>query len=193
MSCMTGQGRTSTCAGWYVVQCKPGREVTASVELADQGFRVFRPLRLVEISHARKREHVERGLFPRYLFVSTEHCGLSWGAIDNTRGVANRGVLRWQPGEESLPVPYVVRDKIIEDIRRRCDLAKAKTGELRTGYQPGETFIVPVGPFSSFSATYLGEERGRVSAIVHIFGRATPCSLSFSDMPKKPEFDKFPD
>lgn len=163
---------------WFVARTQPGKEVKASVNVAAIGFGVFLPVRLVMVAHAGKRETVSRPLFPRYLFAQFDRDTAQFGRINGCRGVANRGLI---VNADSRPIP--VKDEIIEAIRHRENIMKAKAGEIRTGYQPGDKFQIPIGPFADFEASYLGEDKGTVSAIVHMFCRGHVVELPFESVP----------
>jgi transcriptional antiterminator RfaH len=169
---------------WFVARTKTGAEVRASVAVAACGFQVFLPVQMVTRAHAGKREQVSRPLFPRYLFVSFDPEAKGHGCINNCRGVANRGLMVSADGD-----PIAIPNPIIEKIRQRADAMLAKAGEVTTGYQPGEVFQIAVGPFASFEASYMGEDRGKVWALVTLFGRAMTISLDFEAVPPKKSFD----
>jgi transcriptional antiterminator RfaH len=168
-------------AQWFVARTKTGREVTASVSVAGKGYPVFLPVQLVRRSHARKVEQVSKPLFPRYLFIRFDLANDTHGEINWCRGVANRGLI---VNADNKPIS--IPDPVIDRIRDRERTMLAKAGEATTGYQPGETFKIPVGIFASFVATYLGEEKGIVFATVEVFGRAHIQKFAFEDVPLSP-------
>lgn len=169
--------------GWYVVQTKVSKEYVAAIAIAEKGFGVYCPLKVVTVSHAGKRADQERCLFPRYLFVSANHPGLECGEINFARGVANKGLLCFRQQEKSAP--YVVKEAIMEGIRKRESAARARAGEIRSGYQPGDQFTIAVGPFASLDAAYMGEEKGKVTVIVTLFGRGNVIEIPIEELPLK--------
>lgn len=169
-------------AHWYVARCKTGREVVASVNVAEMGYPTFLPMMLVKRSHAGQVQQVNRPLFPRYLFVRFDAMSAGFGRINNCRGVANRGLIVNVDG-----IPKHIPDVVIDRIRGRETIMRAKAGEVTTGYQPGDTFKIPIGIFASMTATYVGEERGIVFATVEVFGRGHLQEFAFEDVPQNPK------
>lgn len=165
-------------AAWFVARTKTGREVTASVAVAEKGFQAFLPVHLVKRTHAGKVQQLSRPLFPRYLFVRFDPATDAYGQINYCRGVASRClIVNLQDNPVSVP------DPVIEAIRDRERIMRAQAGDLSTGYQPGDTFTVQCGPYTSFQATYMGEDKGKVAAIVEMFGRGHLVSIDFAEVP----------
>jgi transcriptional antiterminator RfaH len=164
---------------WYVARTKTGREVTASVSVAEKGYPTFLPMQVVQRTHARKVEQLNRPLFPRYIFVRFDQKTDQYGDINTCRGVASRGLI-----VSVMDNPVAVPDLVIEAIRDRERIMRAQAGEIKTGYRPGDTFTVQCGTFASFPATYMGEERGKVMAIVELFGRGHIQAFDFADVPR---------
>jgi transcriptional antiterminator RfaH len=165
---------------WYVARTKTGKEAQAAVSVASCGFAVFLPVHPVARSHARKQEIVNKPLFPRYLFVAFDPELKTHGPINNCRGVANRGLIVTSSGEP-IPVP----DLVMDQIRDRELAMLAKVGEAATGYEPGDTFKLSVGTYADFELTYLGEDKGKVTAIVTLLGRGHVVNLNFDVVPRK--------
>src|SRR4029078_520769 len=72
---------------WYVVHTQAQRELYASKQLVNQGFRVFVPRYWKNRRHARKGEAVLAALFPRYIFVRLDRTKDRWRSINGTFGV----------------------------------------------------------------------------------------------------------
>lgn len=168
---------------WHVARTKTGREVTASVAVAEKGYAVFLPVELVWVTHARIRKQVSRPLFPRYLFVQFDQAHDTHGEINWCRGVANRGLMVNADGK-----PMAIRDSIIAEIRGDEAAMLAKAGQVTTGYRAGETFTVQRG-HATVTATYMGEENGKVLAIVEMMGRGHIQTFDFSEVPPKELLD----
>ncbi len=163
---------------WFVVRSKPGKEITAACAIAAEGFHIFLPVKLVECSHANRRREVSRPLFPGYLFARFDQETQQFGRINYCRGVASRGLMC-----DLMERPLAVPDVVIESIRKREDAMKARAGEIRTGYTPGDSFLVKRGPFASLEATYMGEDAGVVWATISIFSRECVVQIRFEDVP----------
>jgi hypothetical protein len=79
--------------------------------------------------------------------------------------------------------PLAVPDIVIEGIRKREDAMKARAGEIRTGYTPGDSFLIRRGDYASLTATYLGECNGEVWATITMFSRDHVVAIKFEDVP----------
>lgn len=166
----------------FVVRTGAGREISTSVEItAKTGFSVFMPVRRVTISHARKKTSVSHPLFPNYLFVSFIEAEKRYGAIRHLRGKPH---LLCDIDGIPMPVP----EAVISDLRRGELEYQQQSGEVRTGWAPGEVFKLPVGRYADFEARYLGEVDGEVSVIISLFGQEFVHRLPAKDVPHNHNF-----
>lgn len=163
---------------WFVVRTKQARETVAACSIASEGFHVFLPVRLIDRSHAGKRERVSRPLFPRYLFVQFDKDTTQFGKLNFCRGVASKGLMC-----SAMDRPLVVPDKIIADIRDRERVMLAEAGKVTSGYHAGDTFPLQKGPWASIEATYMGEELGQVMVSVTLLGREHIIWIPFEEVP----------
>lgn len=161
---------------WYCVRTKQAQERKAAINLASQGFHVFFPLQTVTISHAGQIQRAPRPLFPRYVFVEIDVALELHGPIKSTRGCVR---LLCNLGGD----PQAIPDKVIEDIRRREELEKMKTGEIRSGFEAGDKIHILVGTFAGFDAIYIGEERGHATVIIVLFGRENVVTVDLDRLP----------
>src|SRR5204863_7224748 len=76
-------------------------------------------------NHARRKDLVERPLFPRYLFVALDIARDRWRAIQSTFGVSNLVLV----GDRPMPLAR----EVVETIRLRED----KDGFVRLGLPAG--------------------------------------------------------
>lgn len=93
---------------WVVVVAKPGCERRAKLELTNQGFETYLPMRR---SLNRRREVVTSPFFPRYLFARVDLSMTAWRAIWSSYGV--QGMLG------SVNRPFAVQDWVVERIQRQ--------------------------------------------------------------------------
>jgi transcriptional antiterminator RfaH len=161
---------------WFVARTKPGQEVTASVSVAALGYPIFLPVHIVRRTHARKVEQLSRPMFPRYIFVRFDP-DYDYSDIKTSRGVASRCLIV-NVGDNPVAVP----DLVIEAIRGRERIILANAGEIRTGYAPGDTFQIQRG-HAFLTAHYLGEEAGKVMAIVEFMGKGHIQTFDFEEVP----------
>jgi len=99
---------------WYVVYTHANAEAKARSHLLRQGFATMLPTYRCWRSHARKREVVERPLFPRYLFVALDVLEQRWRPILSTVGVCE--LVRH--GNAPTPMPSGLAEEI--DARAAC-------------------------------------------------------------------------
>lgn len=166
----------------FVVRTGAGREISTGVEItAKLGFPVFLPMRKVEISHARKKTVESRALFPNYLFPSFIESEKRYGAIRHLRG---KPQLLCDIDGIPMPVP----PQVIQDLRKGELEYRAQSGEVRTGWAPGDVFKLPVGRYADFDARYIGEVDGEISVIISLFGQEFVHTLPFKDVPQSNNF-----
>ena len=153
---------------WYAVHTQPHREMRAKIQLENQSYRVFLPLRLKTVRHARKLTNVAAAFFPRYLFVWLDVTRHRWRSVNGTSGVT--GLV--MQGEAPHPVPRGVVEAMIAS-------ADAK-GILRfeESLKPGTQVRLSAGPF----ADQLGmldrlDDSGRVRVLLEIMGGTVPVHL----------------
>lgn len=163
---------------WFVVVTKQAKEFAAACAIEAEGFRTFLPIKIVEVSHAGKRERVSRPLFPRYIFVEFDREKETYGKINYCRGVANMGLMC-----DADAKPIALRPKVMERIMDNERKMMAKVGQATTGYQPGDIFKIQVGPFAELPATYIGEESGEVFVTVEFFGKTHMQTIPFEEVP----------
>lgn len=169
---------------WFVARTKTSQEVRASVSVASCGFDVFLPIHTVRRTHGGKTENVSRPLYPRYVFVAFDPAAEAHGCINNCRGVANRGLIVTASG-----APVRVPDAVIANIRAGEMAMRAHAGEVTTGYLPGETFELQRGRHSAITAQYMGEENGKVFALVNMFGKGHVIEVDYAVVPSKKYVD----
>jgi len=104
---------------WIVVVSKPGQERRAKLQLEQQGFEIYLPMKL---SMNRKRELVAAPFFPRYLFARVSLQVGDWKAIWSTLGV--QGLLG------TINRPYGVADSVVERIQ-----AEEEDGYIKMGLE----------------------------------------------------------
>ncbi|MGH6828642.1 MAG: transcription termination/antitermination protein NusG, partial [Rhizomicrobium sp.] len=106
-------GETKTGLRWYAVHCRPHREGTAALHLANQHFTTFLPCRDALRRHARRIEKVRRPFFPGYLFIRLDTGRDRWRSINGTVGVV-RLVMN---DDHPTPAP----EGIVETLIAACD------------------------------------------------------------------------
>jgi transcriptional antiterminator RfaH len=132
---------------WYAIFCKPRQDARATQHLANQHYRVFRPLARVRHRTVRGFELRVESLFPRYLFIRLDDCGQSWAPIRSTRGVT--GLVKL--GEDRAAV---VPDAFVQNLEAR--MAEHGWIDLDAGrtFTEGEKVEVVDGAFAGCEALY---------------------------------------
>jgi len=153
---------------WYVARTLPQRELYASQQLTNQGFRIFVPRYWKNRRHARKVETVSAPLFPRYIFVILDRTRDRWRSINGTLGVDR---LLTQAGE-----PQSVPHGAVESL---LDVADAE-GNVQFDFQlkAGQTIKVTAGPFADLVGQLERlDDNGRVCALLEIMGATVRVTL----------------
>ena len=122
-----------------------------------------------------KRYSVEERIFPGYVLVEMVVTDESWYVVRNTPNVT--GFI----GVDTTPTP-VDKDEIMG--------VKKKMGEETVKYKMdvaiGDMVKIVDGPFKNFEGKVqeVDNNRGRIKALVDIFGRETPVELDFLQVKK---------
>jgi len=94
---------------WYVIRCKPHKELAACLNFEQQGYTVYLPRIKKQVKHARKVKEVYKPFFPGYLFMQLSLSEHDWHPLFSTRGAI--GPVSF--GKEFVPVP----DWVINSLR----------------------------------------------------------------------------
>lgn len=169
---------------WYVIHTYSGYEDRVkenleqrieSMDMEDKIFNVIVPKEnTIEIKNG-KRRIVERRIFPGYVLVDMTVTDDSWYVVRNTPNVT--GFV----GSGTDPIP--VSDPEIKKIQKRMGVEEPK---YKMDVRLGEAVTINDGPFKGFDGTIseIDEEKGKVKALVSIFGRETPVELDFLQVKK---------
>lgn len=159
---------------WYVVQVfsthekkvkktlEEHRELKGMTELVEQ---VLLPTENVsEVKNGQQRI-VEKRLWPGYILVKMTLNDDSWQFIKNTQGVID-----FLGGEKAVPLS----DQEVESILRDLEDKKQKVTQKHK-FEVGDKIKIIDGVFVNFTGTVIDvfHEKGRISAMVSIFGRDT--------------------
>lgn len=171
-------------ARWYVVHTYSGHEnkVAATLKqrvdsmgLADKILEILVPTQeKIEIKEGKKIT-VHDKIFPGYILVRMELLDETWHAVRSTAGVtAFVGI-----GNRPTPLP----EKEVETILK---FTKMEAPVYKASFSIGEAIKIIDGPFADFIGTVdeINEEKGKVKALVSIFGRETPVELDFLQVSK---------
>lgn len=161
---------------WYAVQTQANREARAAFELEKQGFEVFFPRCMKQISHARRISSITAPLFPGYLFVRMG-AAARWRAINGTVGVIRLVMAGAYPAR--------LAEGIIEGLLARRDERGYVPLPPRATLTPGETIRIGDGAFAdAFGLFEEARDLDRVSILLDLLGRKVRVLLDGAQVEK---------
>ena len=126
----------------------------------------------VEIKNNKRQERMTK-IYPGYIFVKTLPSEEVWFLLRQIPGVSK--VI----GSKTLPTPIAASemDKI---LRQMGD----KTKKIEVDFEVDEVIRVVSGPFRGYSGVIseINSDRGKLKALISIFGRETPVELDFDQV-----------
>ena len=169
---------------WYVIHTYSGYEDQVAdslrhridtLDMKDKIFEIVVPKeKQIEIRGG-KRRTVEKKIFPGYILVNMIMTKNSWYVVRNTPNVT--GFI----GTGSDPVP--INDEEVTVILQRMGTDEPK---YKIDLAMGEQVKIVDGPFKEMQATIseVDPEKGKIKALVSLFGRETPVELDFLQVKK---------
>lgn len=171
-------------ARWYVVHTYSGHENKVAATLKQRIVSMGLEGKILEILvPTQEKIEVKDGkkftvhdkIFPGYLLIKMELDDESWAAVRSTAGVTafvgtgNR--------------PTALPEAEVETIMK---FTKMEAPKYKASFSIGEAIKIVDGPFVDFLGTVdeINEEKGKVKALVSIFGRETPVELDFLQVSK---------
>ncbi|MDY7006065.1 MAG: transcription termination/antitermination protein NusG [Cyanobacteriota bacterium] len=192
---------------WYAVQVASGCEkrvktnLTQRIQTLDVGDKIFK----IEIPHTpavklRKdgsRQHSDEKVFPGYVLVQMRLNWIeeqkkwtiddeAWQVVKSTPHVINfvgaeqkRRYGRGRGHVKPLPLSASEVERVFKRAQEQEPMLKVTVAE-------GDHIIVLSGPFKTFEGDVIevSPERGKLKALLSIFGRDTPVELEFNQVEK---------
>lgn len=166
---------------WYVVQCEAQREQLAHDEISNRRFDVYWPRQQHRVTRRRvvgkpRHTHVQRSMFPGYLFAGFDAAEEEWPIITALRGVRRVLMIDLRP----VPVAF----HIIAHIREREALNRIKGGNGMQTHAPVTLnigSIVRINEPLAFAGLFgqVIEHRGdRIRVEIDLFGRLVPLEIT---------------
>ncbi|MCL1926842.1 MAG: transcription termination/antitermination protein NusG [Syntrophorhabdaceae bacterium] len=123
-----------------------------------------------------KKKTSSPSFFPGYLLVNMELNESTWHLVRHTPKVTG-----FVGGQHPASIP----DSEVDDIKSQMLEGRLKP-RPKISFSEGENVRVIEGPFSNFSGTVdnIKPDKGKVTVLVSIFGRATPVELDFTQVEK---------
>jgi len=171
---------------WYVIHTKTGYEdrVRTSLEnFVKQEHKeelisnILIPTEKVSEVKDGKKRIMQRKFFPGYILIEIELTDETWHMIKNTPGVS--GFLK--SGSRSVPL----KEDEIKTILKQAESAKENTTP-KVIFELVEGVSVTNGPFMNFTGAVeeVYPSKGRLKAVISIFGRTTPVELEYWQVEK---------
>lgn len=169
---------------WYVIHTYSGYEENVSENLEqrirsmgmeDKIFGVMIPTeKKIKIKNGKRKVVVEK-IFPGYVMVEMIVTDDSWYVVRNTPNVT--GFI----GSGTIPTP--VSQKEIDALKKRMGV---EDPTYKIDVAVGQAVSIVDGPFKGFEGkiSEIDETRGKVKALVSMFGRETPVELDFLQVKK---------
>lgn len=162
---------------WYAIHTYSGYEENVSrnlkqriesMDMSDKIFNVLIPTeKKIRIKNG-KRKVIEEKIFPGYVLVEMFVTDDSWYVVRNTPNVT--GFI----GTGTTPTP--IDEAEIKELQKRMGIQEPK---YQIDVTPGTPVKIIDGPFKDFEGKVaeVDEARGKIKALVSMFGRETPVEL----------------
>ncbi len=171
---------------WYIIHTYSGHEAKAMRALLDRAKamgkeemfdEVLIPEETVVEMVKGERRTSKRKYFPGYILVRMELTDESWHIVRGTPKIT--GFV----GGDKKPPPISDEEvaRMTQQIKERAAKPKPKIA-----FDEGENVRVVSGPFANFSGFVdeVMEEKEKLRVMVHVFGRATPVVLDYTNVEK---------
>lgn len=169
---------------WFILQTYSGQEYKVKERIESlieenefQGKleRVLVPQEeTIEIKNNKRIERTVK-VYPGYVFVKVSEDELVWFQLRKITGVAK------VVGSKSIPIPVTEKE-----ILRILQKIGEKTKKIEVDFEKGEVIKVVAGPFRGYTGNIeeINPEKGKLKALISIFGRETPVELDFNQVEK---------
>ena len=158
---------------WCALYTKPHKEHHVSSFLESRGFETYLPT----IQVRKNGKSKTKTFFSCYLFVR----------LDPAEALPG---VRWTPGLRRIvsfgKQPAVVRDDVIDTIRRHLKQMEASGYPVEQRFKPGERVLIKSGPLRDLEAVFDRSlsSSDRAKVLVDILGRLTTCEIELDHLEK---------
>jgi transcription termination/antitermination protein NusG len=167
---------------WYILKVQSNRERTIAealerkmrIEGYDKYFdQVVVPTEKVTEFKGGKKKIVERKLYPGYIVVHMHINDDTWFAVRETSGVGDF------TGAGGKPSPMLASE--VSRIIQKDEEETSESPKLDIKFSAGDKIKVKEGNFENFEGEVakIDEASGRVTVLIHIFGRSTQVELEY--------------
>src|SRR3954471_20758446 len=167
---------------WYILKVQSNRERSIAEALERkmkiEGYeryfdQAIVPTEKVTEFKAGKKKVVERKLYPGYIVVHMHINDDTWFAVRETSGVGDF------TGAGGKPTPMLASE--VSRIIQKDEEETSETPKLDIKFAVGDKIKVKEGNFENFEGEVakIDEASGRVTVLIHIFGRSTQVELEY--------------
>jgi transcriptional antiterminator NusG len=164
-----------TYTGWEDAVVRNLKQRAESLGIEDKIFNAIVPTEKKIVIKGGKRKVVEEKIYPGYVLVDMIVTDDSWYIVRNTPRVT--GFV----GSGTTPIPLAK-----EEIDILFERMGVKEPKYKVDLKIGDIVRIADGPFKDFEGKIndIDEERGKVKALVSMFGRETPVEIDFLQVKK---------
>ncbi len=182
---------------WYAVQVASGCENkvqstliqrATALDARDKIIEVVIPKRTgFKLDKSGKRQGTEEKIFPGYVLIRMIMSDDSWQVVKSTPNVINfvgteerRATGRGRGHVKPKPLSH-------GELQRIFSTAEVEEVPLKIDMAAGDKIEVLSGPFQGFhgEVVEVSPDRGKLKALISIFGRDTPVELEFGQVKKE--------
>jgi transcriptional antiterminator NusG len=169
---------------WYILQCYSGQEykVQSRIEKLIETKKLKKKITKVLIPEEstieikdNKRLEKNTKIYPGYIFVEMESDESVWFELRKITGVAKF------IGSKSKPTP-ITENEVLGILNKVGE----KTKKIEVDFEKGDVIKVVGGPFRGYTGNIseINAEKGKLKAMLSVFGRETPVELDFNQVEK---------
>lgn len=164
-----------TYTGWEDAVVRNLKQRAESLGIEDKIFNAIVPTEKKIVIKGGKRKVIEEKIYPGYVLVDMIVTDDSWYIVRNTPRVT--GFV----GSGITPIPFAKKE--IDVLFERMGV---KDPKYKVDIKIGDIIRIADGPFKDFEGKVsdIDEERGKVKALVSMFGRETPVEIDFLQVKK---------
>lgn len=179
---------------WYAVQVSSGCEKKVKTNIlqraqtfhvVDRILQVAIPERAaIKVKKDGSKAAAEEKILPGYVLVHMLLDDEAWGVVKNTPNVINFVGTEERRGSGRGRGHVTPRPLSPSEIRRTFMTVAQEEPVVRINLAVGDKIEVVAGPFQDFNGEVVevSPERGRLTALLSIFGRDTPVELEFNQV-----------
>jgi len=184
----------ATKPAWYAIQVSSGCEKKVktnllqraqTLQVADRILQVSIPERsAIKVKKDGSKAATEEKILPGYVLVHMILDDDAWSMVKNTPNVINFVGTEERRGSGRGRGHVTPRPLSTPEIRRTFMTVAQEEPVVRINLAAGDKVEVIAGPFQDFNGEVVevSPERGRLTALLSIFGRDTPVELEFNQI-----------